>query len=249
MNSSKTYFVIFCLAMAMIFTSCGKSENDDPGSNTSYNGKTTAVFNPTLTYGTLTDIDGNEYKTIQIGTQTWMAENLRTTKYNDGTAITYITDSIDWIKVNPGGYCASFHTTDPVYIATYGMLYNWFAVNTGKLAPKGWHVPTVEEWQTLKTYLGGENIAGGKMKETGMTHWETYNTGADNSSGFTALPSKRRDGYSGTFRTQFHDGFFWASNEASLIRAFQCNVGYDSNLAYTGDATKNAGLTVRCIKD
>jgi uncharacterized protein (TIGR02145 family) len=247
MGTSKIYLLFFCLAL--IFISCGKSESDDPESSISYNGKSTAVFNPNLTYGTMTDIDGNEYKTIQIGTQTWMAENLRTTKYNDGTAIDYVTDSAEWIVIGTGAYCTSYHTTDPVYIATYGMLYNWFAVNTGKLAPSGWHVPTREEWQTLKTYLGGDNLAGGKMKETGMTHWETYNEGADNSSGFTALPSKSREGYSGSFNTQFHSGYFWTASGVNIFRAHQCNVGYNTSLAYTGDASTHSGLVIRCVKD
>ena len=134
----------------------------------------------------LTDIDGNDYKTVTIGTQVWMVENLKTTKYNDGTAIPNITDNTSWAALTTGAYCDNINT--PSISTTYGRLYNWYAVdnnagtkvasNGGKnVCPTGWHVPSDAEWTTLTTYLGGESVAGGKLKETGTTHWQSPNTG------------------------------------------------------------------------
>jgi uncharacterized protein (TIGR02145 family) len=143
--------------------------------------------NPNLTYGKVSDIDGNDYKTIQIGIQEWMAENLKTTKYNDGNSIPNVTDFIEWSDLITGVYCW-YKNDASAYKATYGALYNWFTVSTGKLCPAGWHVPSDAEWTTLYGYLGGAGVAGGKLKETGTTHWISPNTGATNSSGFTALP-------------------------------------------------------------
>ena len=132
---------------------------------------------------TFTDIDGNVYHAVVIGTQTWMVENLKTTKYSNGdpipTAVTSLT---------PGAYC--MYNNDAVtYKADYGALYNWYAVaDSRNIAPAGWHVPTKTDWTTLTDYLGGESVASGKLKENGSSHWLTPNTGATNSSGFTALP-------------------------------------------------------------
>ena len=142
------------------------------------------IVNPAPTPLTATDIDGNVYHTVTIGTQIWMVENLKTTRYNDGSPIPFVTDSSSWSNLTTPGYC--WYNNDTTNKNTYGALYNWFAVNTGKLAPTGWHVPTDDEWTTLTTYLGGESIAGGKLKETGTTHWRTPNAGATNEIGFTA---------------------------------------------------------------
>jgi uncharacterized protein (TIGR02145 family) len=135
--------------------------------------------------GTVTDIDGNVYNTVTIGTQCWMAENLKTTRYNDGTAILTGLSNADWQITTSGAY--AIYNNDPANNTTYGKLYNIYAVKTNKLAPAGWHVPTYTEWTTLTTYLGGEAVAGGKMKAT--TLWSSPNTGATNSSGFTGLPA------------------------------------------------------------
>ena len=135
----------------------------------------------------VSDADGNFYKIVTIGTQTWMAENLKTTKYNDGTDIPYVTDYSTWLGLKTGAYCwpkNDFNNKD-----IYGGLYNWYTISTGKLCPKGWHIPSYEEWTTLIDYLGGEGVAGGKMKTTGTTYWATPNRGATNLSGFSALPS------------------------------------------------------------
>jgi uncharacterized protein (TIGR02145 family) len=142
--------------MVIIFNSCSEDENRPPENPT--NGKTTAIFSSSVTYGTVTDQDGNVYKTVKIGTQTWMAENLRTTKYNDGKSIENVIVASKWEGLSTGAYGNYNNTTSSDTIATYGRLYNWSAINTGKLAPKGWHVPTDDEWSVLTRYLGMPRI-------------------------------------------------------------------------------------------
>jgi len=162
------------------------------------------VFNPNITYGSMTDIDGNTYKTVTIGTQTWMAENLKVTKYNDGTNIPNVTDDTEWGNLTTGAYCN--YNNDQSNVATYGRLYNWYAVNTGKLCPTGWHVPSDAEWTTLEDYLiaNGYNYDGTTIDNkiakamASSSGWESYSEvgviGNDdypekqNASGFTALP-------------------------------------------------------------
>ena len=151
--------------------------------------------------GTITDVDNNLYNTVKIGTQVWMAENLKTTKYNDGTSIPNVTDNTVWSALITGAYCDYNNT--PSISTTYGRMYNGYSVdnniatkvasNGGKnVCPTGWHVPSNAEWITLTSYLGGESVAGGKLKETGTMHWLTPNSGATNESGFTALAGGRR---------------------------------------------------------
>ncbi len=200
---------------------------------------------------TVTDIDGNVYKTITIGTQTWMAENLKTTRYRNGDPITYITDNYQWKNAYAGAYC--WYDNDLSNRAVYGALYNYFAVNDSrKIAPVGWHIPSKEEWTTLINYLGGESVAGGKMKETGTTYWLNPNTDASNSSGFNALPGGYRQRGTGIFLYKGSNCFFRTSNE-------EFESGYDSswhimllnqNSTITHSfAEKTYGFSVRCIKD
>jgi len=163
------------------------------------------MFNPNLTYGTLSDIEGNSYKTIQIGTQVWMAENLKTAKYNDNTSIPLVTIGL-WGDTNPA---YSWYNNDPATKDTYGALYKWYTVATGKLCPTGWHVPSDVEWTTLTTFLGGEGVAGGRMKESGTGHWLTPNSDATNSSGFTALPVGSR----------YRDGLFYNNGKTALFKS------------------------------
>ena len=145
--------------------------------------------------GTVTDVDGNVYNTVTIGTQCWLQENLKTTKYKDGTSIPLVTDNSAWGSLSTPGYC--WYNNDDTYKNTYGALYNYYTVLTNNLCPSGWHVATEREWSTLVTYLGGASIAGGKLKESGTTHWVTPNTGANNETGFIALPGGRREHPSG----------------------------------------------------
>lgn len=204
---------------------------------------TNPYLNPSLTYGTVTDIDGNVYATIQIGTQTWMAENLKTTKYNDGTAIPNITDNTAWEGLTTGAWCN--YNNDVNNNSTYGKLYNWYAVNTGKLAPAGWHVPTDAEWTTLTNYLGGDE--GDKMKAT--TLWTAYagitNT---NSSGFTGLPAGFRN-YFGTFTSIGSYGYFWSSPEYNTSNAWYRMLFYNYSDAYSTSGYKRNGFSVRCVRD
>jgi uncharacterized protein (TIGR02145 family) len=203
--------------------------------------------------GTVIDIDGNVYHSVTIGTQVWMVENLKTTKYNDGTSIPLVTDSTAWELsgyLSTPGYC--WYNDAVTYKNTYGALYNWFTVNTGKLAPAGWHVPTDAEWTTLTTYLGGDSVAGRKIKETGTTHWNSPNTGATNESGFTGLPAGGRDYYfggGGSFYSLGHAGFFWSSSQDGTYYAWYryLDYGHASVGRYTND--KGSGFSVRCLKD
>ena len=186
-----------------------------------------------------TDGDNNNYPVVEIGTQVWMAENLKTTNYNGGTAIPLVTDNTEWGTLTSGAYC--WYNNLVTYKDTYGALYKGYTVSTGNLCPIGWHAPTDAEWTTLTTYLGGESVSGGKLKEKGTIHWALPNTGATNETGFTALPAGTRD-IGGVFTRIGTGGLWWgsseyrnmANNHASVIRA---------------TSNKNNGYSVRCVKD
>jgi len=206
------------------------------------------VFNPSLTYGTVTDIEGNVYKTIQVGTQVWMAENLRTTKYNDDTSIPLVTDNTAWKNLITPGYC--WYDNDPItYKSVYGALYNWYAASSGKLCPTGWHVLTEDEYEVLVIYLGGLSDAGGKLKETGLTHWISPNTGATNETGITGLPGGRRYYDDGTFISIGELGYYWTSTEDEVIWGSMGILHYDSAVLEPDGYSKPNGMSVRCIKD
>jgi len=198
--------------------------------------------------GTVTDVNGNVYKTITIGAQTWMQENLKATKLNDGTALPTIILDTTWSKLNSPAYCWS-QNDSITNKKTYGALYNWFAVNTGKLCPTGWHVPSDAEWTTLTDYLGGLNKAGSSLKSsTGWTGNELVK--ATNSSGFTALPGSLRS-VSGTFRDIGGHGFWWTSTEteADMKSAWMRRLNNCSSSAYSNGYPKVCGFSVRCVKD
>jgi len=196
---------------------------------------------------TMTDRDGNVYTSVTIGTQVWMVENLKTTKYNDGTDIPLVTDDVEWVNLNTPGYCW-YDNDAATYKNPYEALYNWYAVNTGKLCPTGWHVPTDAEWTTLTTYLGGTSVAGGKLKELGTTHWTTPNTGATNETGFTALPGGLRE-VDGLFFYFGNEGFWWNSPEKSATDAWYHTLYFNYNFVYSLNLDKRYGLSVRCLKN
>jgi uncharacterized protein (TIGR02145 family) len=208
--------------------------------------KDSSSSNPS-TVGTVTDIDGNVYHTVTIGTQIWMVENLRTTKYNDGTSIPLVTDGVVWSTLSTPAYCW-YNNDEASNKSTYGALYNWFAVNTGILCPAGWHVPTDAEWNTLLTYLGDTTLAGGKLKEAGTTHWVSPNTGADNGTGFTALPGGSHY-TNGLFYLQGKYGWYWSSTESSSSDAWHEYLQYNSSHLYRTAGSKIIGFSVRCLKN
>jgi len=201
---------------------------------------------------TVTDKDGNVYTTVTIGTQEWMAENLKTTKYKDGTDIPLV-DSTEWgYALNTPAYC--WYKNDIAYKNTYGALYNWYTVTTGKICPTGWHVPSDAEWTTLTDYLGGKSDAGGKLKETGTTHWNSPNTAATNKTGFTALPGGICD-FIGTFGLIGLSGDWWSASEYSTTdillatHAYYRGIVFNLSGVYRNFNSKQAGLSVRCIRD
>lgn len=196
---------------------------------------------------TVTDVDGNVYHTVTIGTQVWMVENLKTTKYNDGTAIPLVTDGTAWSGLTTPAYCW-YNNDEATYKNTYGALYNWFTVNSGKLSPTGWHVPTDAEWVTLITYLGDSTMVGGKLKETGTAHWNSPNTGASNSSGFTALPGGSHYN-NGLFYLNGKYGWYLSSTESSSSDAWHVYMQYNSSQIYRITGSKVIGFSVRCVKN
>ena len=204
-------------------------------------------------FGSFTDNrDGETYKTVKIGTQIWMAENLKSTKYNDGTAIPIVINANEWNANEWSGlktpaYC--WYNNDPSnYKATYGALYTWDAVNTGKLCPMGWHVPSDDEWTTLINYLGGTGVAGGKLKETGLTHWIDPNTGATNETGFTALPGGGR-GSNFDFNSIGYVGGWWSSTEYQTDQAWGWYLINNDSDVDRGQCAKGNGYSVRCVRD
>jgi uncharacterized protein (TIGR02145 family) len=204
------------------------------------------VKNPSLTYGSVTDIDGNTYATIQIGTQVWMAENLRTTRYRNGDPIPNVTDDRKWTGLGSGAWC--YYDNDPKYEVPYGMLYNWFTVSDArKVCPAGWHVPTNAEWTTLTDHLGGNDYAGGKLKS--KTSWNAPNTGATNASGFSGLPGGYRDGTNGYFDTLGYLGNWWSASELGAEFAWGRDVGNNSAFISRVFFNKTDGFSVRCLKD
>jgi len=197
-----------------------------------------------ITYGTMTDIDGNVYKTVKIGNQVWMAENLRVTHYRNGDPIPNVISKSEWKNLRTGAYCNYDNNLNNA--ATYGRLYNWYAVNDPRnIAPPGWHVPTDEDWKELEKYLAAN--VGGKLKERGRTHWESPNKGATNSSGFTALPGGIR-GSDGAFGTIGYYGFWWSATEYGS-RAYLRYLAYDDSYVRRSVELKHLGYSVRLVRD
>lgn len=194
---------------------------------------------------TITDADGNEYQTITIGTQVWMAENLKTTSYNDGSSIPNVTDIPTWWNLTTPAYC--WYENNSSFKTPFGGLYNWFAVQTGKLCPTGWHVPTKENWETLSNFLGGSLVAGGKLKEAGLTNWDSPNTGATNETGFSAVPGGMHDW--DKFMSMGNLCLYWTSSERDPTTSYTFNLMSTTAWLQGAHQTNQIGYSVRCIKD
>ncbi|HEY5511764.1 MAG TPA: FISUMP domain-containing protein [Prolixibacteraceae bacterium] len=192
--------------------------------------------------GTVNDIDGNSYPTVTLGKQVWMTENLITTKYNDGTPISNVKEEEYWKGLTTEAYC--WFKNDAANKSTYGAYYNWYSVNTGKLCPAGWHVPSDKEWRVLTDFLGGEIVAGINMKyESG---WSSKGNGT-NSSGFSALPYGYRSSR-GNFSSQALSAYFWSSSE-NASNAWYCVLFSKDGTAYKYYGNKESGFSVRCLKN
>jgi uncharacterized protein (TIGR02145 family) len=230
MKTLYTFFPFILLSFLFMVFSCSK--DDDSESEPEPEVK-------------VMDLDSNEYNTVIIGTQEWMVENLKVTQLNDTTPIDMVTQEVDWSNRVTPAYC--LYNNSEFSKKTYGAIYNFHAVKTGKLCPEGWHVPSEEEWNTLMNFLGGDTIAGGKLKEEGTLHWVTPNTGADNESGFTGLPGGNRT-FSGYFQYIGKYGYWWSDSD-STICACGYRMAYNSTDVYKTNYHKQSGLSVRCVKD
>ncbi len=219
----------------------------NPGDSTASCGAIN-VHNPNLAYGSMTDQDGNTYKTTIIGNQEWMAENLKASHYRNGDLIPVVIYNLTWSGLSTGATCW-YNNDSATYNCPYGKLYNWYTVaDPRKVCPTGWHVPTDAEWTTLIDYLGGEPVAGGKMKSTGTQYWLSPNTDAVNSYGFSSLPGGlRKDG--GPFRFNGDYGFWWSStNDFGNLAWLRC-LYYDYGFVTRFSDYKEMGLSIRCLRD
>jgi uncharacterized protein (TIGR02145 family) len=230
----------------------------DLTSGTLYHFRIKAVSSLGTTYGddltfktseiteTVKDIDGNMYRTVRINNKVWMAENLKATKFNNGSSIPLVVENTVWSGNASSGYC--FYNNDPSFKNDYGVLYNYYAVKTSMLCPTGWHIPSDLEWTDLEVYLNG-----GDLKETDTLHWQSPNTGATNISGFTALPGGCRN-FEGPFSDIGKIGYFWSSTEPGIEYGlggytWTHYIFYNSNNYKRLTINNKSGFSVRCVKN
>lgn len=213
------------------------------------NGKGTAYGDEVSFTTLLGDNDGNSYGIVTIGDQVWMAKNLSTTKLNDGTPIANLSVPADWESATLPAY-VWYSNNELLYKFNYGALYNWYAVASDKLCPEGWHVPTEAEWRTLVNYLGGDDVAGGKLKQAGTTLWFSPNEGATNESGFTALPGGGRR-QTGEFEDRGRVAVWWTSTPSGTSgdNGFGVGLVNDKASASIGNSFIGVGRSIRCLKN
>ena len=237
---------------------------------TSYGNELSFTTTSPIQYGEgVTDLDGNTYQSVIIGEQEWMSENLRVSKYNDGTDIPgsiedygYTCydeeceldaegfegqDNVAWANTKTGAWC--HYDNDNQYETTYGKLYNWYAVQTGKLCPLGWHVPTDADWTVLTYYLaanGHNGTEGTALKAT--SGWDGSGNGTDNY-GWSALPGGKRDDAEGDFNGDYSEGQWWSSSQSSPLKSSYIKLFYYSDNFLRGDNKNNNGYSVRCLRD
>jgi uncharacterized protein (TIGR02145 family) len=233
MKTKILFYWLATVVLCFILTgSCKKDEDDN---------------NNDQIPATITDIDGNVYHTLTIGTQVWLVENLKVTHYQNGESIPNVMDPITWSSLTAGAYC-NYNNIDTI-ADTYGHLYNWQAVNDiRKIAPAGWHVPTNAEWIILENYFGGSSVAGGKIKEADTIHWNSPNVGATNESGFTGLPGGNC-GNNGIFSEFGRFGFWWSATENDQYNAWYRSLCFNFTDVYIDNSGINYGYSIRCLKD
>jgi uncharacterized protein (TIGR02145 family) len=243
MNKKQNFFIypLLLMGLFLVFANSCKKEDDNKNGNTFTDPR-----------------DGNIYKTVTIGKQVWMAENLKYLPSVVGPATGSETTPYYYVYGYDGTNLTEAKAT--TNYKTYGVLFNWHAAMAGSasssanpsgvqgVCPAGWHLPSNEEWTQLTNYLGGESVAGGKLKETDTTHWNSPNTGATNETGFTALPSGNL-GSNGTFVSIGYTGYWWSTTEDSTGGTWVRVVNYSYSNVFRGDDPKELGFSVRCLKD
>lgn len=257
---TRKYVLTVCLFNLLLglCSTAQTTKSTKPTSSTSKSGTATTkkkavciltnVYKPAMTYGTLTDQDGNIYKTVRIASQEWMAENLKASHYRNGTAITLVTGSKEWSALSTGA-TAWYNNDSSANNCAYGKLYNWYAVADERmLCPKGWHVPSDDDWTTLEGNLNGPNTAGGKLKSAGTQFWSSVNEGGDNSSGFSALPGGNRFG-NGPFFDIGTSGYWWTSSESGADEAWFRGMINKVAMTDRNAYDRKSGFSVRCVKD
>jgi uncharacterized protein (TIGR02145 family) len=202
-------------------------------------------FGVDKSFSQVTDKDGNVYKTVKIGTQEWMSENLKVEHYRNGDAIRQVQDSAEWSKLTTGAWC--YYKNTPTNGKAYGKLYNWYAVSDPRgLAPEGWHVATDEEWKAIVNLFGGEDFAGGKLKA--KTGWDTPNNEATNESGFNATPGGQCDNL-GNFFDVGKFNYIWNATTYKEELAWHYYIMNNSGGVGHGTQNYKFGMSVRCVKD
>ena len=194
----------------------------------------------------VTDFEGNIYETVRIGDQVWMAENLRTTKLNDGTEIRLITSDQEWYLNNSPAY-SWYNNDSTLFSVPYGAIYNGYVVSGDKICPSGWRVPTKEDWNNLIQSIGDSLTAGAKLKVEGLSQWHYPNEGADNSSNFSALPAGMRY-FEGTFSSMSYFTAYWSSYETDSSSLSFISLSYLNSTAASGSKSKKHGFSIRCIR-
>lgn len=259
-KSTFNWVVLYSITIAVVLLnpSCKKDAENELNMNSSPSENSgNDNLNPDLAYGSVTDQDGNIYATIVIGDKEWMAENLRTSTYCNGDQIPNVTNGDDWVNLSSGAWVHFENSSQ--YENPYGKLYNWYTVDDARnICPCGWHVPTDAEWTELTDYLGGELVAGVKMKSTGTISAGTglwadfesdFNEEATNESGFSGLPggSRGAEGYYGLENS----GFWWSSTESDPSNLAWCRSlhYYFGNIGRSGLDKGDNGFSVRCVKD
>jgi len=244
--------LLFAIALTSVLFSCKKETTTTATCGDNPNIDITSVGSPIGKFSEcIKDVDGNTYKTVSIGNQIWMAENLKTSKYNDGTALPNIMDANKIILDTIGAW--SVYNNDMDNNSRYGKLYNWFAINSitngnKNLCPTGWHVPSDAEWAILTDYLGGENVAGSKMKEVGTNNWKSPNMFASNTSLFTALPGGGRN-IDGSYLSVGTHGYWWSSTHHFTFNAMSFSLNVYVGVANRSLKDKQVSMSVRCLKD
>lgn len=239
--------IIACFTALMLLAISCKKENSTIQSSSITNESSTQTFS------TETNVTGELIaRNIRIGTQVWMTKNLNVSHYRNGDRIPQVNDPDKWAALTTGAWC--WYNNDSANCSIYGKLYNWYAVHDPRgLAPNGWHIPSDAEWTTLTDYLGGESVAGGKMKSTGTIEagtglWHAPNTDATNSSGFTGLPGASR-GIDGWFDGIGTFGHWWSSSEFNTNQVWRRSLFSGNGNIYREYVLKPAGFSVRCLRD